>query len=178
MIASVSLQPISKREQPDAILDGRIHVGFGRHFPNTKGVVIETLLQERIVVAFAASSSLARFSGVIPKRLVAEPMIVFPRTGRPSFADEVIRLVREQGLEPDIVDEAADLSSAMALVAAGHGVCPVPDSVTQLAWPEVSFLPIRNVSALSPVNFIYSSDNDSPLLQAFIESLRKKFRKP
>ncbi len=102
-------------------------------------------------------------------------MIVFPRAGRPSFADEVIRLLREQDVEPEVVYEAADLSSAMAMTAAGQGVCPIPESVTKLAWPNLCYPQIRDVSAKSPVSCIYLGNDDSPLLKSFIRSVRTEY---
>jgi len=176
-LASVSLQPMRKRDQPDALRDRRIHVGFGRYYPHAAGIEIETVVQESIVLA-TSDSHVTGAKTIRPKQLKGEPMIVFPQTGRPSFADEVIRLLREEGIEPEVVYEAADLSSAVAMTAAGQGVCPVPESVTRLAWPNLCYLRISSISAQSPVSCVYLSNNDSPLLKSFIRSVRAEFDDP
>jgi len=174
--ASVSLQPINKRDQPDALRDRRIHVGFARYYPHASDIKIETVVRESIVLATSNSHFAAADAAISPKQLKGEPMIVFPETGRPSFADEVIRLLREQGVEPEVVYEAADLSSAMAMTAAGQGVCPVPESVTKLAWPNLCHLRIRGVSAKSPVSCVYLDSDDSPLLKSFIRAVKAEYR--
>ncbi|MCY4427929.1 MAG: LysR family transcriptional regulator [Halieaceae bacterium] len=171
--AGVSLLPVSKRKQPDALKGGLIHVGFGRYYPHTPEIDNQTVTQERIVLAVSSTHSRAGKKEMSPAQIKSERMIVFPKTGRPSFADEVIRLLREQGVEPDVEYEASDLSTAMALTAAGLGVCPVPFSVTQLKWPNVSFLRLRKIMAESPVTCIHLADNPSPLLAAFLDSIKK-----
>lgn len=170
--ATISLAPINKKDQINAIKDGGIHVGFGRYYPPAPGVEIEIVTRERLVLAISTTHPYANRKTVNLEQLQRENMIVFPREGRPSFADEVVRIVRQTGHEPNIEHEAPDLSTALALTAAGMGVAPVPESVTQLNWPNLRFLTMRNVKTVSPVNCIYSTDNQSPLLLRFLETVR------
>lgn len=168
---NIALLPMSKREQVDAIKDGRIHIGFGRYYPNDAQVTVETVAREKVVLAVAAGHPLTRGSTVTLKELLGNPMIVFPREGRPSFADEVVRILRRTGSEPQIGHEAVDLSSALALTAAGLGICPVPESVTHLQWPNVHFVTVKGLLATSPVNCIHGAGSDSPILRKFLDTL-------
>ena len=49
--------------------------------------------------------------------LAAEPLILY-RVPRPSYADQVISIFRDRGLEPHIAHEARELQTAIGLVAA------------------------------------------------------------
>ena len=73
---------------------------------------------------------------------------------------------------PPHAHQATDISSALALAAAGFGVCPAPESVTQINWPDLRFLELQGVDALSSVNCIYSTHSRSPILLRFLEVLR------
>ena len=61
--------------------------------------------------------------------LAGEPLILYPRVPRPSYADQVISIFRDRGLEPNIAHEARELQTAIGLVAAEVGICIVPTSV-------------------------------------------------
>ncbi len=168
---SVSLQQLTKKEQVESIKDGRIHVGFSRYYQHDDHLKVKTVAQEKILLALSSAHPLASAKKVSLKQLKDECLIVFPKNDRPSFADEVVRILRKTGFEPHIDHEAADLSSALALTAAGMGVCPVPESVAHLQWPNVTFLDIQGVSTTSPVNCVYAATNQSPILLKFLDTL-------
>jgi len=173
---SVSLNPVNKRDQIEFIKDGSLHMGFGRYYPHVEGIEVETVCYEQVMLAISASHSLAGKKTVSLSQLREERMIVFPKANRPSFADEVIRILRNSGFEPHVEHEAADLSTALALTASGLGICPVPDSIQQLAWPNIRFARMRGIKAQSPVNCIYATNSRSPILQLFLETVRRHKR--
>ena len=69
--------------------------------------------------------------------LAAESLILYPRVPRPSYADQVISIFRDRGLEPHIVHEARELQTAIGRVAAEVGICIVPTSVQRLRRDDV-----------------------------------------
>ena len=58
---------------------------------------------------------------------------------RPSYADQVISIFRDRGLEPHIAHEARELQTAIGLVAAEVGICIVPTSVQRLRRDDVVY---------------------------------------
>ena len=80
-LASVSLQPTAKRDQPDALRDRRIHIGFGRYYPHASGIEVETVVQERIVLATSDSHVAASGKAIHPRQLKGEPMVIQGRAG-------------------------------------------------------------------------------------------------
>lgn len=168
----VSLHPMRKKAQLEAILDRRIHLGIGRYYPHHNGILVETIAHEKILLALSSAHGLSKRKSITPRHLKAEPFIVFPRSDRPSFADEVVRILRSAGLEPNIEYEASDLTTALALTASERGVCPVPESVSQFAWSNVELRPISSVLARCPVNCIYPEHERLPIVQKFLSTLR------
>ncbi len=75
--------------------------------------------------------------------------------------------------QPAISQEVDNSVTAVSLVAAGFGVSLVPATVAQLTLPGVAF---RGLAKSPPVtidfNCIYRRDDTSPILQAFIETIR------
>lgn len=172
--ATVSLMQMPKAEQVEAIKGGRIHIGFARYFPSDPEVSMETVVREKVVLAVATEHPLAQRPQAAPQALATETLILFPKSGRPGFADEVLRILGNCGLTLQREHQATDISSALALAAAGFGVCPAPESVTQINWPDLRFLELQGVDALSSVNCIYSTHSRSPILLRFLEVLRNK----
>ncbi len=168
---SVSLQPLPKDAQMEGIKDGQIHVGFGRFFPQDDAVIQRTVSEEKLIVAIPEGHPFQKRRTITAQALSRETLILFPKVGRPSFADEVLRVLTQRNFKLQKALETADLSSAMALTAAGMGVCPVPDSVAQLEWPNVRFLRLQGINELAAVNCIYTSDRESPILLRFLETL-------
>ncbi|MEQ8691422.1 MAG: LysR family transcriptional regulator [Pseudomonadales bacterium] len=168
---NISLQPLSKDAQIAAVKDGRIHVGFGRFFPRDDAVAQRVVAEEKLLVALPEGHAMQGRRSISPSALSHETLILFPKVGRPSFADEVLRVLTQRKFELQQALETADLSSAMALTAAGMGVCPVPDSVSKLNWPNIRFVRLQGVTALAAVNCIHTTHNQSPILQKFLATL-------
>ncbi len=169
---SISLQPLAKDAQIEAVKDGRIHVGFGRFFPQDEDITQRIVAEEKLIVALPEGHRLQTRKTIPPSSLSRETLILFPKVGRPSFADEVLRVLAQRDFDVHQALETADLSSAMALTAAGMGVCPVPDSVSRLNWPNVTFRPLQGVTTLAAVNCIHSNRNQSPILERFLNTLK------
>ena len=70
---------------------------------------------------------------------------------RPSYADQVISIFRDRGLEPNIAHEARELQTAIGLVAAEVGICIVPTSVQRLRRDDVVYREIIEQTITSPI---------------------------
>ena len=169
---SVALHPMTKKAQVEAVKDGRIHIGFGRYYAYDGDIAIEKVAEEGISFAMSATHELASRETLTIDDLKAASLIIFPQAGRPSFADETIRILQKAGIEPKIDFEAADLTSALALSAAGLGVCMAPSSVAELSWPNVCFRTAPDIDAKCPTHCIFLTGDQSPILVRFLEMAR------
>jgi len=148
----LSLVEMTSLEQIAALKDGRIDVGFGRIRFDDPAVRRDVLREERLVAALPLSHPLAARKGPVSlAELAGEPLIVYPRQPRPSYADQVISLFHDHGLEPLIVHEARELQTAVGLVAAEVGIAIVPLSVQRLRSDDVVYREFDDPSITSPI---------------------------
>ena len=139
-------------DQIVALKEGRIDVGFGRIRFDDPAVRRDVLREEQLVVALPLSHPLLERSGPLSfADLSREPLILYPRVPRPSYADQVISIFRDRGLEPNIAHEARELQTAIGLVAAEVGICIVPTSVQRLRRDDVVYREIIEQTITSPI---------------------------
>ena len=168
---TISLQRMGKQAQIDALRDGRIHVGFARYYPNEPDLVFTQVELEAPMVAVSIDSSLDA-DAVRLRELKTEPLILFPTADRPNFADTVMDIFARARVKPRVAHTAEDLTSALAVTAAGLGCCLVPTTVAELRWPGIRFIPIANAKPSIPVHCIHRDDRQSPVLDSFLDALR------
>jgi len=157
----ISLVEMISLEQIEALKDGRIDAGFGRIRFDDPGVRREVLLEERLMVALPPGHPLLADERPIEFAAVAAfPLIVYPREPRPSYADQVLSLFRDQGIEPELVHEVRELQTAIGMVAAEAGICIVPASVRRLDRGDVVYRDLAQL-ATSPIIMSYRVDDVS-----------------
>jgi hypothetical protein len=83
--------------------------------------------------------------------IATEPLILYPKAPRPSYADQVLELLRGHDLRPPLIHEVKELQTALGLVAAETSLCLVPASVEQLKRKSVVYRPINDPAAMSPI---------------------------
>lgn len=171
----IVLHTMNKGEQIEALRQRRISVGFNRILSPTPGITAELVTTEALLLAVNTAHPLAARPVVPFKALAGQPLVLFPTGVRPSFVDTVIGLCRSAGFMPEVSQEVGDAATGVALVAGGFGLCLVPESATVLALPGVVYRPLSGVPAPGAVDLscIYRSDDQSPLLAAFLAVVRQ-----
>ena len=172
--AEVSIHPVPKKEQVEALRDGRLHIGFARYYPYEADVVVESVSHERLYFAVPAGSAAASREAVAMEDLHDERLILFPKEGRPSFADQIITMYSRLGRTPHVANFAEDAPSALALTAAGLGSTFVPGSIASIVWPDVVFRPVITDNVWLPIDSIYLKDSTSPILTTFLNAVRQE----
>lgn len=171
----LALTEMSTVEQIEALKTGRIDVGFGRVRLDDPSIKREILREERLVVAIPGEHELAGQSGALTlPEVAAHPLLVYPRTPRPSYADQVLSLFRDLGLEPASVHEVQEMQTALGLVASGMGLCVVPASVHRLRPDEVVYRPLAEPQAVSPIIMstrLQDQSSDITLLRQLIDDI-------
>ncbi|MBC8057909.1 MAG: LysR family transcriptional regulator, partial [Rhizobiales bacterium] len=67
-----------------------------------------------------------------PAELLAQPLVIFPRSATPSLYDAVLAFYHRHGATPVIAQQATQMQTIVNLVSAGLGIALVPEAVTQL----------------------------------------------
>jgi len=176
--AELNLVELTTLEQMTALKEQRIDVGFGR-IPLEDAAVERVLLRnERLCAAVSPNHPALRGSGPIwLTDLADEPLVVYPKSPRPSYADQVLALFREQGLKPATVHEVKELQTALGLVAAGSGVCVVPASVERLRRDNVAYRRLRDETAFSPIIMSTRKGDRSPEIALILKLIRQIYAK-
>ena len=176
---SIFLHNMVKDEQIDALRHRRITLAFNRLMLPIDGLVSETLLTEPLYVAMPSDSPLAARTAVTLQELENIPLVLFPTGARPSFIDRVHEMCRACHFTPVVAQEVGDVVHAVALVATGFAVTLVPLSATSMGLPDITYRPLHHPT-MSRVDLccIYRDDDDSPILQSLLASMRRAAREP
>jgi DNA-binding transcriptional LysR family regulator len=165
------LLELTTLEQLVALKEGRIDVGYGR-------IPFDDPENERLIASLPATHSLCTHPG--PLRLddlAGEPLVIYPKAPRPSYADQVLALFCDRGLKPPVVHEVRELQTALGLVAAESGICLVPASVERLRRDNVVYRALDEPAAVSPIIMSVRKGDKSPEIVLLLRLLREIYRK-
>jgi LysR family transcriptional regulator, benzoate and cis,cis-muconate-responsive activator of ben and cat genes len=165
----VQLVELTTLEQVAALKDGRIDVGFGRLRFDDEMITRRIIREEKLCLAVPAGHALCDAPGPLRLRNTAgEPVIIYPKTPRPSYADQVLGFYRDAGVEPTVGSEAKELQTALGLVASGGGICVVPASVKRLGRDDVRYLDLDEPTMITPIIMSVRRNDASRLLLQFL----------
>ncbi|CAD5374246.1 HTH-type transcriptional regulator BenM [Rubrivivax sp. A210] len=171
----IALEEMPTLDQIEALKSGRIDVGFGRIRLEDASIKREVLREERLVAAIPMEHALAiPGKPIILAALESQDILVYPRKPRPSYADQVLSLFRDQGLHPAAVHEVQEIQTALGLVAAGMGICVVPEGVSRLRPDEVIYRALSDPQAVSPIIMstrLHGQNEDIATLRALIDRI-------
>lgn len=171
----VRLLEIMSVQQVDALKTGRIDAGFGRVRFDDDGVVRQILREERLMVAIAPSHPLAATSAALPfQALAGQQLIVYPSSPRPSFADEVLRWVRDHDLRPESLQEVRELHTALGLVAAESGICVLPASARSMRR-DLHYRLIADARITSPIILTTRLRDESGLARQLMDIVQDMY---
>jgi DNA-binding transcriptional LysR family regulator len=171
----VQLVEMSTVDQIEALKAGRIDVGYGRIRLDDPGVKREVLREEALVLAIPCEHEMAEGSQPVSLADAARyPNLIYPRLPRPSFADQVLSLYRDRGVEPVAIHEVQEIQTALGLVASGMGLCVVPESVQRLRPDELVYRPFSDAGMTSPIivsSRLHDQSADLALLRELIQEI-------
>src|ERR1700739_1705600 len=172
--AEVNLLEMTTLEQVAALKDGRIDVGFGRLRFDDETIVRRVIREERLCIVVPREHKLAARKGKLRLRAAAdEQLIIYPKSPRPSYADQVLSFYRDAGIEPIVGSEAKELQTALGVGASGGGLCIVPASVKRLGRDDVRFIDLDEPKMASPIIMSNSKNDTSALLEQLVKLVRE-----
>ncbi|MFM2124901.1 MAG: hypothetical protein RL328_1352 [Acidobacteriota bacterium] len=129
-----------------ALRNREIDLGFLREVSVSKPLRCRAFFAERLVAILPRKHALAGERFISLHALADDPFIFFPRRVGPEFYDAILRDCAEAGFMPNIVQEATQWQSVIALVEAGMGVAIAPECVAKFTWPGVVFRTLRGLN--------------------------------
>ena len=173
----VVLTELTSLEQVAALKEGRIDVGFGRISVDDPSIARQLLRNERLVVALPLDHPL--LMNAAPLRLtdlVGEPLVLYPKAPRPSYADQVLALFRNREIKPHSTIEVRELQTALGLVAAQAGIAVVPSGVQRLRRDGVIYRDLDEEDAASPIILVHRQGERSSEVAAIVELIQEVYR--
>ena len=160
----LGLQEMTTLQQIEALKSGRIDIGFGRiHFHD--GAIHQQVLYEDPLVVVLPVGHRLQNETITLERLSQEPFVLYPANPRPSYADHVLALFANHGMGVRVSQWANELQTALGLVAAGLGITLVPASVQQQHRADITYVPIDDTEAVSPIILSRREGDISPVTQ-------------
>jgi DNA-binding transcriptional LysR family regulator len=170
----IALQEATSDRQVDDLLHARIDAGLLiPPLPDKARQELDYLkiLTEALILAVPAGMTAA--GPLWLRDAPALPLIIFPRPIAPALHDAILGCFRAAGVTPAIGQEAIQMQTIVGLVSAGMGLALVPQSVSNLMRPGVEYRALRDPTPLVETGLAWRRDNDSPVLQGFLDLLRK-----
>jgi DNA-binding transcriptional LysR family regulator len=174
----VTFHELTTLEQMAALKEGRIDVGFGRIEFNDPEIERTLLRNEKLSAAlYLSHPASSRLGSLKLDELAEDTLIVYPKTPRPSYADQVLALYRSRGIKPPAIHEVRELQTALGLVAAESGICLVPASVERLRRDNVVYRTLDEPGAISPVIMSTRKGDKNPEITIMLRVIREMYRK-
>jgi DNA-binding transcriptional LysR family regulator len=169
--AELDARAMTTLEQITALCDGQIDAGLLRPPVNEPALATRVISTDPLVAALPARHRLARRRSIPLAALADESFILYKRVEGPTVQDRIIGYCMSAGFTPRIVQEAIDVQTMVALVAAGLGVSLLiaPTPPTDGA---VVYVPLAEDLPLWEMAIAWSSDNRSPVLARFLNAAK------
>ncbi|WP_238404542.1 LysR substrate-binding domain-containing protein [Serratia sp. Tan611] len=172
---NVRLLNISKEKQVEALRNKEIDIGFCRFAASQGGLSIGCIGKEKYLVAINANDPLSQQTHIDLADLADKPMILYPSSSLSGMAQRVYDAFIAENVSLNIANYCEDIMTSLLLVSGGYGSCITTQWAENINMPEVIYRPLtaKNLSR-STLNYIFRSDDDSVLLDDFIQIIKNK----
>jgi DNA-binding transcriptional LysR family regulator len=170
------LHELNTAEQIKALHGRRIDVGFLYPDVQDTALAFRAVIRKPLMVVLHAKHPLAGRKSLHLKELSKEPFIANTRSSEPVVRDAFISMCHTAGFTPKIAQEAGHVQTVLGLVAAGLGVCLLPDFISNIKRPGVRYVPLTGSPPRVELAVVWRSDNSSALVRSFVEVIEEAAR--
>ncbi|WP_225923156.1 LysR family transcriptional regulator [Pseudomonas xantholysinigenes] len=167
----LDLQEMMPAEQQEAILAGRLDIGYCSTFgvPFDARLAVRTLGRWPWYVALGARHPLARQPSLDVSALMDESFIVYAAEGDDEGQLAILRQIL--GKEPRIAHRMSSMLSMLAVTAAGLGVTLAPEPISHMTLPNVVFRELLGDVPKSDLVVITRAGGEWGPIQRYLEML-------
>lgn len=160
----------------EALHGGSVEVGLLLPDFDSELLRRETLMSVPMLAALPAAHPLARRRRIHLNDLADENFVVVSRHLSAGFYGHVMACCQRAGFTPAVIEEATYIPTLLVMVAAGYGVALVPSVVKP--EPGVALIPLDDPCPEMQLCMAWKADNRSPVLAAFLATVRACCGKP
>ncbi|WP_421534554.1 LysR family transcriptional regulator [Pseudomonas marginalis] len=150
------------------VAEGRLDIGLSRLLPQNDAVQTLSLGEEPLVAAVSSDSPLACQADISLAQLSAYPLILFPADYGSGLNQSIEQLYRHHGVPLHAGPTGRQITSIIALVAAGQGVALVPACTRSLMNKGVTYRPLVEADACAQLLVLTPTERHSVLIDAFL----------
>jgi DNA-binding transcriptional LysR family regulator len=172
----LTLSDMTSVEQIIALQQNRIHVGFIRGPVSERALHFETVAREPLVVALPKNHHLAKHRRIQTSMLASEGFILFPHHPMSTWEVLIRHICKRAGFEPNIVQRAVQIQTAISLVSAGIGISLVPRSAKHFIEQGVIYRKLVETEVVELV-LAHRANEISPIVQNFLKVVRDVVRR-
>ncbi len=169
----VTLRHMASAEQMDAVLHGRLDVGFVHLPTGVADLACEPVESHAMVAALPSRHPLSRRRTIAWGALEGLAFIGFPRVAAPGAYDAIMGRLREAGLVPRVVHETDSMLARLRLVGAGLGVSLLPEYARNFNHPGVTLRPMASPPARTQIGMVHFPPRHTPALGRFMDVVRE-----
>jgi len=169
----LSISELTPPEQIAALMEQRIDVGFVP-LPVVEmnpALEFETVREVELMAVLPPGHPLLKQPRLTLRKLAREPFVMLKPASATLLHDWTSNLCREAGFEPQVAALADGPTSILEFVSAGLGVSLLP-GLFQRFPSEAIFRALPSTTPKLHLALAWRRDNQSPLLNAFLEILR------
>ncbi|CAN5397495.1 LysR family transcriptional regulator [soil metagenome] len=166
---------LTSRDQSDGLRTGAIDIGFTRYRNHDGAIVHIPMRDERLFAAIPESHALAASDAPLKMAdLDGGDVIIYPSRSNQNrgFADQTLAWFYAVGSRPGEIQEVSEIDTALALVAAGLGMCLVPASSRHLR-PDVRYRLVEDEKVFLPVFMCHRLQEDEQLIESIKAVIRE-----
>jgi DNA-binding transcriptional LysR family regulator len=184
-LVAVTLAESNPTDLIERMQDERIDVAFIRRLePNTKGIDIIALLEERMVVALPKGHKLShdnkgRGTALPLKDLAGETFILYGDQHGALLmqSNAFVSACHAAGFSPRIGQIVPHISARLNLIASGLGVAVVAASLQHINMEGVAFRRLKGATQLkAPLSLASRRGDTSPVARQFLKSAQRTAR--
>ncbi|PKQ71507.1 LysR family transcriptional regulator [Aeromonas sobria] len=164
----VHLQDMPSAIQQEQLLSGQLQLGFMRR-PDTPQLQEHRLLTDRLVLAVPTRMTTpdpAAFD--LQQALASQPLLQMVGHRCPGLSQQIAGFLGANRLT-GMVQEAEDIQTLVALVAAGIGNAILPRSVSFIAGPDVTLYPLSGPCSEWEISMVWNPGFADPIRDHFIQ---------
>ncbi len=174
----IELIEISSQDQADALVSGRLDIGFAHSMLVPETLASVTVYSEPFVVCLPAHHGLAAEKEFSLQMLREQDFILFSRPASPAYFDRIISLCVEAGFTPRVRYSVKQWLTVISMVGRGMGVAIVPQCLAASGIRGALFRPLPGVSAVSTIQCMWLQGQQGPLVDRLLDYVRRYLISP
>lgn len=164
----IELQEMASQDQAEALLAGRLDVGFAHSFLAPEPLSAITVYTEPFVACLPEQHRAAREPAFSLELLRHEDFILFSREAAPAYFDRIVSLCVEAGFTPYVRHQVRQWLTVVSMVSRDMGVAIVPQCLSATGIQGCAFRPLPDAAAVSTIQCMWLATNAQPMVERLV----------